>query len=193
LRDIYTGIMGSIIKSIADMAAQWIISHIIMRGVSLAFQAFLTLLGIKSTAQTVAQESAKTPLFATNAALASVSSYGGALVAIGLLGALIAAFAGGFAEGGFTGTGGKYEPAGIVHRGEFVMPAEAVGRIGLPTLEAMRHGASNPSGASGTGNGKITVNVGMLDSRQEHREFMRREGYKIVASQFRKRGNRING
>jgi hypothetical protein len=31
----------------------------------------------------------------------------------------------------------------------------------------------------------------MLDSRQEHREFMRREGYKIVASQFRKRGNRI--
>lgn len=28
----------------------------------------------------------------------------------------------GFAEGGYTGTGGKYEPAGIVHRGEFVMP-----------------------------------------------------------------------
>ncbi|WP_250209245.1 phage tail tape measure protein, partial [Escherichia coli] len=25
-----------------------------------------------------------------------------------------------FATGGFTGTGGKYEPAGIVHRGEFV-------------------------------------------------------------------------
>jgi hypothetical protein len=28
----------------------------------------------------------------------------------------------GFAEGGYTGTGGKYEPAGIVHKGEFVMP-----------------------------------------------------------------------
>jgi hypothetical protein len=28
----------------------------------------------------------------------------------------------GFAEGGYTGTGGKYEPAGVVHRGEFVMP-----------------------------------------------------------------------
>lgn len=28
----------------------------------------------------------------------------------------------GFADGGYTGTGGKYEPAGVVHRGEFVMP-----------------------------------------------------------------------
>ncbi|ELR1724219.1 phage tail tape measure protein, partial [Escherichia coli] len=30
-----------------------------------------------------------------------------------------------FATGGFTGTGGKYEPAGIVHRGEFVFTKEA--------------------------------------------------------------------
>lgn len=30
---------------------------------------------------------------------------------------------GGFAEGGWTGSGGKYEPAGIVHKGEFVVPA----------------------------------------------------------------------
>jgi hypothetical protein len=42
-----------------------------------------------------------------------------------------------FAAGGFTGPGGKYEPAGIVHRGEFVVPSEAVRRIGVPTLAAM--------------------------------------------------------
>jgi hypothetical protein len=30
----------------------------------------------------------------------------------------------GFAEGGYTGTGGKYEPAGIVHKGEFVSTQE---------------------------------------------------------------------
>lgn len=30
----------------------------------------------------------------------------------------------GFAEGGFTGNGGKYEPAGIVHKGEFVFSKE---------------------------------------------------------------------
>ena len=32
----------------------------------------------------------------------------------------------GFAEGGFTGDGGKNEPAGIVHRGEYVVPAHIV-------------------------------------------------------------------
>lgn len=31
-----------------------------------------------------------------------------------------------FAEGGFTGSGGKYEPAGIVHKGEWVAPKEMV-------------------------------------------------------------------
>lgn len=33
-----------------------------------------------------------------------------------------------FATGGFTGKGGKYEPAGIVHRGEVVIPQELVQR-----------------------------------------------------------------
>jgi hypothetical protein len=30
----------------------------------------------------------------------------------------------GFAEGGYTGDGGKYTPAGIVHKGEFVINKE---------------------------------------------------------------------
>lgn len=32
----------------------------------------------------------------------------------------------GFAEGGYTGDGGKYEPAGVVHRGEYVVPQKIV-------------------------------------------------------------------
>lgn len=40
----------------------------------------------------------------------------------------------GFAEGGFTGEGGKYEPAGVVHKGEYVMPAEVVRNAGLGTM-----------------------------------------------------------
>lgn len=43
----------------------------------------------------------------------------------------------GFAEGGFTGVGGKNEPAGIVHRGEYVFSKEAVDRIGAARLDAM--------------------------------------------------------
>ena len=33
-----------------------------------------------------------------------------------------------YASGGYTGSGGKYEPAGIVHRGEVVIPQELVSR-----------------------------------------------------------------
>lgn len=53
----------------------------------------------------------------------------------GLFGSLF-----GFADGGYTGSGGKYEPAGIVHRGEYVLPQETVARIGVRNLEALRTG-----------------------------------------------------
>lgn len=43
-----------------------------------------------------------------------------------------------FAKGGYTGPGGKNEPAGIVHKGEYVFDAETVRRIGIANLEAMR-------------------------------------------------------
>jgi phage-related minor tail protein len=42
----------------------------------------------------------------------------------------------GFADGGFTGLGGKYEAAGIVHRGEYVQPQERVREPGA--LQFMR-------------------------------------------------------
>lgn len=44
----------------------------------------------------------------------------------------------GFATGGYTGPGGKYAPAGVVHRGEYVFDAEATRRIGVRNLEAIR-------------------------------------------------------
>ncbi|MBA9050786.1 MULTISPECIES: phage tail tape measure protein [Streptomyces] len=47
----------------------------------------------------------------------------------------------GFAAGGYTGAGGKFTPAGIVHRGEYVIPKDATSKIGLGNLEYMRkHG-----------------------------------------------------
>lgn len=40
-----------------------------------------------------------------------------------------------WATGGFTGRGGKYEPAGIVHKGEYVVPKEQVNQTtGLPYM-----------------------------------------------------------
>jgi hypothetical protein len=43
-------------------------------------------------------------------------------------------------SGGYTGPGGKYEPAGVVHRDEYVFDQDAVRRIGVPALEALRKG-----------------------------------------------------
>ena len=37
--------------------------------------------------------------------------------------------AGGFAEGGYTGDGDKYEPAGVVHKGEYVITKEKTKEI----------------------------------------------------------------
>lgn len=62
----------------------------------------------------------------------------------------------GFSGGGYTGDGGVLEPAGIVHKGEFVLPQHAVSRIGLPKLEAMRLGTLPGFSAGGlVGGGSI--------------------------------------
>ncbi|RVG08509.1 phage tail protein [Sinorhizobium meliloti] len=66
----------------------------------------------------------------------------------GLFGSLLGGLFG-FAEGGFTGRGGKYEPAGVVHRGEFVMSKEATRRIGVANLDAMHRGALKGFAAGG--------------------------------------------
>lgn len=48
----------------------------------------------------------------------------------------------GFAEGGYTGYGGKYEPAGIVHKGEYVVPQSvnysSAAQPHIRALESMR-------------------------------------------------------
>lgn len=50
----------------------------------------------------------------------------------------------GFADGGYTGHGGKYDPAGIVHRGEGVLNQEEIKALGGPAgFEALRHSIKN--------------------------------------------------
>lgn len=77
--------------------------------------------------------------------------------------------------GGFTGAGGKYDPAGIVHRGEFVFTKEATDRIGVANLYSMMKGyasggvvgdagginafSSSVNAVSGNGIGGIQVNA----------------------------------
>lgn len=65
----------------------------------------------------------------------------------------------GFASGGYTGSGGKYQPAGIVHKGEYVFDQESTNRIGVSQLEALRNGKPLDAtlGRSGFGTGVQNV------------------------------------
>ncbi|HGU6442016.1 phage tail tape measure protein [Citrobacter amalonaticus] len=66
----------------------------------------------------------------------------------------------GFAGGGFTGSGGKYEPAGVVHRGEFVFTKEATSRIGVGNLYRMMKGYAS-GGLVGGGTAGPAAPVGV--------------------------------
>lgn len=61
-----------------------------------------------------------------------------------------------FASGGFTGRGAKYEEAGIVHRGEYVIPKEGVNQsTGLPDMAWMMRNVLNMTGG-GDSAGRIS-------------------------------------
>ncbi|WP_353172453.1 tape measure protein [Acinetobacter rudis] len=88
------------------------------------------------------------------AADASITVFGAkiaaskAMLAMGYANAgMIAAQAiGGFSSGGYTGSGGKYDPAGIVHKGEVVFSQEDVARWGGPAqVDAMRQSSPQSS------------------------------------------------
>lgn len=67
--------------------------------------------------------------------------------------------ANGFSDGGYTGQGGKYEPAGIVHKGEYVIPKEQVDQT-----------TGKPKAFGGV-NVNITMNGAFATSATERRRF----------------------
>lgn len=64
----------------------------------------------------------------------------------------------GFADGGYTGSGGKYTPKGPVHGGEFVIPRDKVSQFGVDTLNRTFLGRNRKSGDGSQG-----VGVGYAD------------------------------
>ncbi|EOM7424637.1 phage tail tape measure protein, partial [Escherichia coli] len=72
---------------------------------------------------------------------------------VGIVGSIGSAMGGAFGGGASasTGTGGKYEPAGIVHRGEFVFTKEATSRIGVGNLYRLMRGYAEGGYVGGAG------------------------------------------
>ncbi|MFW2098608.1 M23 family metallopeptidase, partial [Acinetobacter sp. ULE_I057] len=80
----------------------------------------------------------------------------------GVLQAAISSISG-FSSGGYTGTGGKYDPAGIVHKGEVVFSQEDIKRWGgVSNVEAMRKSSMDGYANGGYVNGEsgFTLNSG---------------------------------
>lgn len=76
----------------------------------------------------------------------------------------------GFASGGYTGPGGKYQPAGIVHKGEYVFDQASTTRIGVSQLEALRNGQPLDAtlGRTGFGTGVQNVSNSNQSSTTQH-------------------------
>lgn len=182
LRNVGTSVLRQTLDALVNIGVQQLINGNAAKSIAIGWKALTSGLRVADTAETIAAETAKAPVLAANAAAASAASFGlSAVVGIAALALALGAFvgilvSGGFAEGGYTGAGGKYEMAGIVHRGEYVMPADAVERLGVRNLESMRYGglpsamAMAPASGGGGGRGGATV---LVDNRREADRFRR--------------------
>lgn len=157
------GMLRSIVNAIGQMIAQELAYQAVlaMRGTvattaAAAEVAATTTAASASIAATTATTATQTAAAATTAAAwtpaaiaASIGSFGTA-AAIGLAAVVAAlAFTGGFRKGGYTGSGGVDEVAGVVHGQEYVFDAAATARIGVANLEAIRSGRAATTASGG--------------------------------------------
>jgi len=156
----------SMISTLSDMAAQWLIYQGVQMLVGKTTQAGAA--GVMSANASATSLQAGLAAYASTAAipivgpLAAPAAMATALAVTGPLASAVgmtamAGAVGGFQQGGYTGNLGVSQVAGVVHGQEYVFDAEATARIGVGTLEAMSNGrpafANQPSGGSSLGYG----------------------------------------
>lgn len=113
---------------------------------------------LASKAAAIAQAMVSTEVAATKALeLGPIMGIPAASLIRGLgyasVGMIAATAVAGFAEGGYTGDGGKYEPKGVVHGGEFVLRKEVVQQPGMRSyLEGLNQRGYSDGGYVGRAN-----------------------------------------
>ena len=149
--------LGEAMHNVAKSAISALISGLIQLGLQWAMMqmGMVTVSAAAQQANAAATTAANAEILASAAPAAaaeSVATFGGAAVAgaaaLALaMGMMIGVMMKGFKTGGYTGSVGKDEVAGVVHGGEYVFDADSVRRIGLNQLEALQHGSvgSQPS------------------------------------------------
>ncbi len=150
----FSGITDAMGTMFGEQSAMYKVAFMTQKGFAIA-QAALQL------PMAMGQAMAGLPFPANLAAVAQV---------IGLMASITSsitsAAAVGFASGGYTGPGGKYQPAGIVHKGEYVFDQASTNRIGVSQLEALRNGKPLDATLSKPGFGTGVQNVNSDNSRR---------------------------
>jgi phage-related minor tail protein len=176
VKNVGLSIVQSLLDTLINIGVQQVLNGNAAKAIAIGWKALTSGLRAADTAETVAAETVKTPILATNAALASASSFGlAAVVGIAALALAIGAFIGGFEQGGYTGDGGKSQPAGIVHRGEYVLTQAEVARLGIGRIESFKNSRGYEAGGfvgttttSGSGSqGSRPIQLIAVDSRRE--------------------------
>lgn len=126
LGDMLRSIAEDVIRMLIRVGAQMLANKILGETLQAA--------GVASAAAAAA---ATATAWAPAAAMASLASFGGnagpAMAGMTATAGLAQTLAlTGFADGGFTGHGGKFQPAGIVHKGEGVLSQEDMSALGGP-------------------------------------------------------------
>lgn len=167
LQEIGNSILTGVVRSIVGIGVQWVVTQIMMATVGKAIMG-------ASVASAIPFAAASSLIWAAPATLATIATYGAAAAAApGFISAAnaittatsVGSALAGFADGGYTGAGPRHQVAGYVHRGEYVMDAATVERIGLPALQAMQvEGNASPS-APAASTGQQGIKIASFDSR----------------------------
>jgi tape measure domain-containing protein len=151
--------LQSLISGLVKLGTQWVITQLLMSSTSKSA-------GTAATTQGTAQAASLTSAYAPAATLANTATFGGASTAgmagmmavVALAAALPAMLGKGFMTGGYTGSMGTDQIAGVVHGQEYVFDADATRRIGVHNLEALRNGNLSVSGKAAKG-GSVSSGV----------------------------------
>lgn len=140
------------LSGVAETISTQLISALVQLGIQYAINATLgQSAAAAATATSASMAAATATAWAPAAALASLASFGSnaapaaaAITGTASLAESIAATStlGGFRTGGYTGSGNPFDVAGVVHKGEYVMTADTVNRLGVDNLDAIQKGRS---------------------------------------------------
>lgn len=198
--------LQSLISGLVKLGTQWVITQLLMSSSSKAA-------GTAATTQGTAQAASLTSAYAPAATLANTATFGsasaagmaGMMAVVALAAALPAMLGKGFMTGGYTGSMGKDQIAGVVHGQEYVFDADATRRIGVHNLEALRNGNLSVSGKAAKGGSTssgvnitiqnyasgVTHEVEQIDedniriiARQEAQAVVSRQAGRVVAGEL---------